>query len=133
MNPLIFVYGSLKTALAHPMGERLRREATLEGTATVHGRLYRVSWYPGLKPSAGPRDLVHGEVYRLADPMASLAWLDEYEGISRGALSAGEADEYMRTETQATLATGEKLPVWIYFYERPLDEAARVADGNWTG
>ncbi len=133
MNPHIFVYGSLTTALAHPMGERLRREATLVGAAMVTGRLYRVSWYPGLMPSDDVRDVVRGEVYRLADPAGSLAWLDEYEGIRRGALSAGEADEYIRTETMARIADGSQVPTWIYFYQRPLDESARVADGVWRG
>ena len=93
MNPLLFVYGSLLTALDHPMGRRPRAEAALLGPATVRGRLYRVSWYPGFVPGGRDDDVVHGEVYRMADPTASLAWLDEYEGIARGALSAGLADE----------------------------------------
>ncbi|MEQ1648056.1 MAG: gamma-glutamylcyclotransferase family protein [Hyphomicrobiaceae bacterium] len=133
MTPSIFVYGSLTTALAHPMGDRLRREALLIGAASVQGRLYRVSWYPGLKMSDDARDVVHGEVYRLTDPVASLAWLDEYEGIARGALSAGETDEYIRAETLARIGGGEVLAVWIYWYQRPLDEAARVLDGVWRG
>lgn len=133
MTANIFVYGSLTTALAHPMGDRLRREATLIGPASVQGRLYRISWYPGLKMSVDARDVVYGEVYRLTDPVASLGWLDEYEGIARGALSAGEADEYIRAETLARVAGGEVLPVWIYWYQRSLEEAARVLDGIWRG
>jgi hypothetical protein len=35
----LFVYGSLLSAIGHPMGERLRREATLVGSASVSGRL----------------------------------------------------------------------------------------------
>lgn len=120
MTPHIFVYGSLTTALAHPMGDRLRREAMLIGAAAVQGRLYRVSWYPGLKASDDASDVVHGEVYRLTDPVASLQWLDEYEGIARGALSAGEADEYIRAETLASVVGGVTLSVWIYFYQRSL-------------
>jgi gamma-glutamylcyclotransferase (GGCT)/AIG2-like uncharacterized protein YtfP len=133
MTSHIFVYGSLTTALAHPMGDRLRREATLIGAAAVQGRLYRVSWYPGLKTSDDERDVVHGEVYRLTDPVASLAWLDEYEGIARGALSAGAADEYIRAKTMARIASGEVLPVWVYWYQWSLDETARVLDGVWRG
>lgn len=133
MSPLIFVYGSLTTALDHPMGQRLRREAELVGPATVAGRLYRVSWYPGLMLAQADSERVHGEVYRLADPERSLAWLDEYEGVTRGVLSAGEADEYVRTSIAARLQDGRELEAWTYIYQRPLSETARIADGVWRG
>ena len=133
MNAHIFVYGSLTTALDHPMGRRLRGEAMFTGLASVQARLYRVSWYPGLQLSDNSADAVHGEVYRLADPAASLAWLDEYEGIARGALSAGEADEYLRGTALARLADGTTVLTWIYLYQRPLPETARIADGVWRG
>ena len=63
---------------------RLRTEARLIGAATIQGRLYRVSWYPGVVDSADPGQRVHGEVYALADPVKALAWLDAYEGIVPG-------------------------------------------------
>ena len=133
MNPLLFVYGSLLTALDHPMGRRLRAEAALLGPATVRGRLYRVSWYPGFVPGGRDDDVVHGEVYRMADPTASLAWLDEYEGIARGALSAGLADEYVREEIDARLPGGAQVRAWVYVYRRALPESSRVTDGLWRG
>ena len=49
MTDLIFVYGSLIRAIAHPMGERLRREAEFVTPASVAARLYKVSWYPAVK------------------------------------------------------------------------------------
>ena len=45
MSQHLFVYGSLMTALAHPMGDRLRKEARLLGPGGIAGRLYRVSWH----------------------------------------------------------------------------------------
>lgn len=133
MTALIFFYGSLTTALDHPMGQRLRREAELVGPATVAGRLYRASWYPGLKPAVADGERVYGEVYRLADPDGSLAWLDEYEGITRGGLSAGESDEYVRARVVARTADGREHDVWTYIYQRTLPETARVMDGVWRG
>lgn len=132
-TPLIFVYGSLTSTLDHPMGHRLRREAELVGRATVAGRLYRVSWYPGLKLGEDIRDIVHGEVYRLAEPDASLVWLDEYEGITRGGLSAEAADEYLRATITARLDDGRVVTAWTYLYQPPLPETARITDGVWRG
>ena len=51
MTDHLFVYGSLMSALAHPMGDQLRLEASLVGPARIAGRLHRVSWYPGLRPA----------------------------------------------------------------------------------
>ena len=133
MNSHLFVYGSLMTALAHPMGARLRAEATLVGPATIAGRLYRVSWYPGLRPAVTPTDIVHGELYRLSDPAMTLVWLDEYEGITRGAISVTLPDEYQRAEAPITCSDGTGLTAWVYVHQRPIDAAALIPDGRWRG
>lgn len=131
MTNCIFVYGSLLQAMAHPKGEQLRREAALIGAATVPGRLYKVSWYPAIRlDSAG---LVHGEVYRMRTPAETLAWLDEYEGITPGPTGVAASDEYERAEVTATLRDGGPVSVWIYLYRRPVDEALRVSSGRWAG
>jgi gamma-glutamylcyclotransferase (GGCT)/AIG2-like uncharacterized protein YtfP len=129
----LFVYGSLMTALAHPMGERLRAEATCVGPATFQGRLYRISWYPGVLDSAEAGDTVCGEVYRLVDAERAFTWLDEYEGIRVGGSSVAEPDEYRRVERRVTLDGGTTLMAQMYLYSRLVDATARVASGRWTG
>ena len=52
MNPHLFVYGSLMSAAAHAMGERLRREARLVGEATIQGRLHRSAGIRARSPAA---------------------------------------------------------------------------------
>lgn len=131
MTDCIFVYGSLLSAIAHPMGERLRREAALIGTATIPGRLFRVSWYPAVR--LDPTGTVHGEVYRLAGPVATLAWLDEYEGIVPGPTGVAESDEYERRTVAVRLATGDAVGAWVYLYRRPVDGLTEVPSGRWTG
>ena len=133
MNPHLFVYGSLVAAAGHAQGARLRQEALLVGPATIGGRLYRVSWYPALRPAEAAADRVTGELYRLNHPSRSLAWLDEYEGILPGCTSAAASDEYQRSEQPVTLAAGETISAWVYLYRLPLPEHARVADGIWRG
>src|SRR5215510_13241062 len=123
MNPHLFVYGSLMSTAGHAMGARLRAQARLLGSATITGRLYRVSWYPGAVESADPTQQVRGEVYALADPVSSLAWLDEYEGIAAGEEDAGE---YRRLERTVRLADGEDLTAWVYLLQRDTADLIQV-------
>ena len=133
MNPHLFVYGSLVKAHAHEMGERLRSEAQWMGAATIPGRLYRIDWYPGLRPAQGPSDRVTGEVYRLRNVTHSLAWLDEYEGLVPGNLSAAASEKYCRENCEVQLTDGTKMRAWVYQYLQPLPEEAFIPDGIWRG
>jgi gamma-glutamylcyclotransferase (GGCT)/AIG2-like uncharacterized protein YtfP len=129
MNPHLFVYGSLMSTAGHPMGARLRRDARLVGPATIPGRLYRVSWYPGVVESADPGQRVHGEVYALTNPSEALAWLDAYEGI---VADSEEISEYGRIERPVRLATGEEIAAWVYLFVKSVSGFALVPDGRWT-
>jgi gamma-glutamylcyclotransferase (GGCT)/AIG2-like uncharacterized protein YtfP len=133
MSELLFVYGSLVSAVAHPKGERLRREAALLGPATLQAQLYRVSWYPGITLSDDPADLVLGELYRLAAPSQSLAWLDEYEGIAPGATSVAPTDDYERRACIVRSQDGQSHRAWVYLYRRETVRLERVMDGRWRG
>ncbi len=131
MNDHLFVYGSLISAVAHPKGERLRNEAALVGAASLQGRLYKVTWFPAMVLSDAPGDQVHGEVYRMANPDASLAWLDEYEGIVRGPQSVTAQNAYSRDEVAVTMADGRRLLTWTYVYRRDVGGLAQVLSGRW--
>ena len=133
MNSHIFVYGSLMTALAHRMGDRLRQEAQLLGPARIAGRLHRVSWYPGLRPADAASDVVQGELYRLTDPAKTLDWLDEYEGLKPSNSSAAAGDEYARVERPVTLSDGTVILANVYLYQRTLSAESLVPDGLWRG
>ena len=129
MNRHLFVYGSLMSTAGHPMGERLRAEARLIGPATIQGRLYRVSWYPGVADSADAEDRVHGEIHALNNPGHALAWLDAYEGIAPGNDASGE---YRRVERPVRLASGQLITAWVYLYRKDVSQLPLVADGRWT-
>ncbi len=133
MLDLLFAYGSLVSALGHPKGDRLRREAKLLGQARLQARLYRVSWYPGIVLSESVADVVQGEIYRLQDPGVALQWLDAYEGITFGAESVAPADEYIRQIATVVDATGQQLMAWVYLYQPDPTGLQRVASGVWLG
>ena len=91
-QPYLFVYGTLKSTFRNRYARRLRREALLAGQATMPGRLYRIRWYPGMRPPRVSADVVTGELYRLRQPAKVLEVLDEYE------------DDYRRELHRATLS-----------------------------
>lgn len=86
------------------------------------GRLYRVRWYPGMRPPRGPEDSIVGELYKLRQPSKTLTVLDEYE------------ERYRRELHTATLEngeTGQTFPAWVYMYRQPRPEYCRVVAAEW--
>ena len=130
MNSHLFVYGTLLSGAEHPMGARLARESRLLGEASIAGcRLYSLGRYPGLVETADAGGLVHGEVYVLNRPAASLKWLDAYERISPDNAN----NDYERCERVVILASREELKAWVYLYRASVRGLPEVADGRWTG
>jgi gamma-glutamylcyclotransferase (GGCT)/AIG2-like uncharacterized protein YtfP len=129
MNPHLFVYGSLLSTVAHPMGEKLRGEARLVGEGSIAGRLYRVSWYPALVDADAGKGLVYGEVYALQNPSHALQWLDAYEGI--GAHKEAR-NEYRRAERQVRLLSGGEITAWVYIYEHDVGSLRPIPGGRWS-
>ncbi|HXF53927.1 MAG TPA: gamma-glutamylcyclotransferase family protein [Hyphomicrobiaceae bacterium] len=128
----LFVYGTLMSVASGPLGcaqrRRLQREAKSLGRATTPGRLYDLGRYPGLLASASAAHLVHGEVFALRNPAATLRWLDRYEGIARGEQNRGE---YRRATRPVRLADGRKLTAWVYLYARRPNAARLLNNGRW--
>ncbi|MGQ0648532.1 MAG: gamma-glutamylcyclotransferase family protein [Gemmatimonadaceae bacterium] len=99
----LFVYGSLRRDAAgrhHP----LLSDAEFVDTATARGRLFRVSWHPGMVPdgSAGP---TVGEVFRIPPEL--------HEEMFR-ALDAYEGREFALRGVTATLASGASVAAHLY-------------------
>src|SRR5919106_1266811 len=76
----LFVYGSLRRALNHPLYRLLERHASFVGAGIFQGRLYDLGRYPGAVPSKTNTDRVVGEIYRFAGSEEVLKVLDNYEG-----------------------------------------------------
>ncbi len=104
----MFVYGTLRSKFDNPYAKLLRSQAELIGPASVPGSIFRVSHYPGYRPA--PAGSVHGELYRLRDPAATLAILDEYEGA-----------EYERVLIADS---------WIYQFRTQPSEEIRIVSGD---
>ena len=110
----VFVYGTLRRGGSNSF----RMDgAEFVGAATVRGKLYPISWYPGLVLDEAA-DLVKGEVFRVS--AEQLAALDAFEG-----------PEYRRVRTEAITASGERLSAWIWEWAMPVDGGEPIAGGDW--
>lgn len=122
----LFVYGTLREGVKHPMHAVLANHADLIGEAVFQGRLYDLGAFPGVVPSDRPEDLVHGEVYHLRHPDRALRALDRYEGV----METG-GTRFRRERADVTLKTGDVACAWIYVYNWPVRGCGLISSGDY--
>lgn len=125
----LFVYGSLRKAVASEAqaamdiiaahGQRL-------GEASMQGRLYAVSWYPGALSGRSAKERVRGDLWRIGEARALFKTLDAYEG--REYL---RRRRFVRREGRGR-GGGEKLSAWVYIYAADLAGAPRIVSGDYA-
>ena len=120
----LFVYGTLRSDIGHPMAEFLARRARFVGPAKMPGRLYDLGPYPGMRDPEHADDWVHGELYEMSEAAATLAALDHYESLGT------EPPPFVRQRGQATLGSGEAMETWVYMYNGAIDPARHIASGD---
>lgn len=127
---LLFVYGTLRRGCDNDQARRLAAESEWLGRARLTGRLYRVDAYPALVPEEGEGgggEQVTGDLVRLRDPAATLAWIDAYEETGAG---FSEPWEYRRGAVIVDCA-GDGRRAWTYIYNRPAAGLERITPGDW--
>ena len=127
MAQYLFVYGTLRRAGGHPMHQLLASQSRFVGMAHYQGRLYQVSYYPGVVASATTTDRVVGEVYQLLQPEHILALLDNYEAC---AAEFPAPHEYRRQVQQVTLENGASVSAWLYLYNHDTTGLTRITSGD---
>lgn len=125
-SDLLFVYGTLRNGLGHPMARLLARFASHVGPARMRGRLYSFGAYPGLVLTNHPACRVRGDLYRMYRPADLLRVLDDYEEC---------ADHYLRPhEYRRELAPAEQPGrthmAWVYVYNWKTTGRRLIANGD---
>jgi gamma-glutamylcyclotransferase (GGCT)/AIG2-like uncharacterized protein YtfP len=123
----LFVYGTLRRDSNSEMYHLLARYGQFVGDASCQGKLYMVDYYPGLVPSDNPRDVVHGEVYKLSCPDIVLSRLDDYEECSS---KFTKPAEYVRRRVNVKTKSDEVITAWVYIYDRPTDGLQLIESGD---
>ncbi|MFD1105193.1 gamma-glutamylcyclotransferase family protein [Sphingobium olei] len=123
-DDLLFVYGTLRKGCPHSRALRLAAEAAYVGAASASGHLYRVADYPGFVPGSEGR--VCGDLFRLARPHVTLAWLDEYEEC---APHFPAPHEYRRQRLTVDGPHGG-AEAWTYVYALPVGNLEPIDGGD---
>jgi gamma-glutamylcyclotransferase (GGCT)/AIG2-like uncharacterized protein YtfP len=98
--------------------------AGFHGAASLHGRIYRFDWYPGLVVDGNGVEIL-GELYHVGP--AQLAELDLFEGLSAGEI---EGSEYRRVRVPVNSEAGP-VDAWVWEWIGPVDEADLIPGGDW--
>jgi gamma-glutamylcyclotransferase (GGCT)/AIG2-like uncharacterized protein YtfP len=122
----LFVYGSLRSDFGHPAyASYISEHFVLLGPARVKGKVYDLGEFPGAVPTSA-QDYITGELYRLREGQDfdwAMAQLDDYEGLH-------ENPPLYSRETALVYTPNETTTAWMYWYNQPVDEKARIVSGD---
>jgi pyruvate carboxylase len=118
----LFVYGTLRRQMSHPLCHLLVRHGIFLGTGIFQGKLYDLGRYPGAVPSRKKTDLVTGEIYRLQNPKEVFDILDEYEGPR---FKRAQVTIFCEEETQILCS--------IYLYTHSISGRRIISSGDYVG
>jgi gamma-glutamylcyclotransferase (GGCT)/AIG2-like uncharacterized protein YtfP len=118
----IALYGSLRRGESAYGALRLERLLRYRGSCQLAGLLYDLGDYPALIAGSAT---VHGELFEIAAPHA-LEILDAFEECDPRDPHAG----LYRREAVTLIAPRQRA--WVYLYNRPVGEAARIESGDWV-
>lgn len=113
----LFVYGTLRTSIEIPVKEQIRGQVELVGEAEIKGQLYDMGGYPAAVPEDG---IIKGEVLKILDDEKVFGALDTYEGYN-----------YQRGQQEVTLANGEKINAWVYWYVQSVEGKPRIEEKDY--
>ncbi|MCV6584615.1 MAG: gamma-glutamylcyclotransferase [Marinibacterium sp.] len=133
----LFVYGTLMTSAAHPMGQLLRDKAQRVGLGSIQARLYVIddpddpgnNFYPGALPSGRAEDRVWGELYKILDDEDLFEAFDAFEACSP---DWPEPHEFLRRNVVVTLEDGAQRWAACYLYSWDVSTARPIASGRYT-
>ncbi len=128
MSDLLFVYGTLRKGNSNEMAAYLHKHAAFLSDGWFQGRMYLISYYPGVVASDDRNDRVYGEIYRLHDAQAALTILDAYEECSA---QHAQPAEYKRVTVRIDSVDGHVADsAWIYLYQWPTVDKAMIQEGD---
>ena len=126
MGDLVFFYGTLMAGFDRRRRTGIDDKLRFIGRGSIQGSLFDLGLYPAAVPAADGH--VWGELYEMTDSPVVLAALDDIEGYHH---DDPDRSLYRREQADATLADGNHVHAWVYFYNAPLGRASRIASGDY--
>ena len=128
VNDYLFVYGKLRMTNSNKHAQYLHQNSRYVQTGCFKGKLYDAGHYPGAVPAEHPEFKVHGEIYKLTDPVKVFMALDLYEECAE---HFPEPHEYKRQLVQVTLDSGDKLTAHAYIYNHDITNLTPIPSGDY--
>ncbi len=123
----LFVYGTLRPAIAKPWMKSLLDRMKPLGPGRVVGRLFDLGPYPGAVLDVNAGSAVVGELLELPDDDSLLAALDEYEGFLPEDLGLS-----LFLREKCMVDTGlQNIEAWIYVFNGDTKTATIITDGDY--
>jgi gamma-glutamylcyclotransferase (GGCT)/AIG2-like uncharacterized protein YtfP len=116
----LFVYGTLLKNYNHFNYKYLKKYAKFKCKGLTKGKLYKISWYPGLKRA---NNLVYGEVYKIKNKKL-LKILDNYEGCNYK-----DKFEYKRV-LKTIYCKRKRIKAYTYIYCKKVNYKNLIKSGN---
>ena len=110
----VFVYGTLRQQGSNAWR---MQGASFLSSATAHGHLYRVDWYPAAIFDDAAEPIIRGELYRIST--AHLHDLDAFEG-----------EEYHRIKISLCINNQQAI-AWAWEYNDPVENLGLIPSGDW--
>jgi gamma-glutamylcyclotransferase (GGCT)/AIG2-like uncharacterized protein YtfP len=128
MSDLLFAYGTLRKGNSNAMAKYLAAHARFVADGWFQGRMFQISYYPGVIASNKASDRVYGEIYQLNDQDSILKLLDDYEECNT---EHAQPAEYRRESVSISTMSGDVYEaVWIYLYQWPVQDKALIEHGD---
>ena len=122
----LFAYGTLITGTGNVLIDRLvSKHCRVVGVGYLsHARLYDLGYYPAAVRSEDSEDRISGHLLALAPDPALLETFDWYERCDR---SDPKNSLFIRRRADIVI-TSTRVAAWVYYYNHPLPDHARVID-----
>ncbi|MBD8487346.1 gamma-glutamylcyclotransferase [Echinicola sp. CAU 1574] len=125
---LIFVYGTLLKETGYAIQQLFHQKSAFVAEAFTYGKLFQVSYYPGLVLNPTSLDKVYGQIFRISEIEKVLQALDEYEEAGP---SFPSPQAYKRTIITAyDLQSSEPMKCWAYLYNLPTENLKQIVKGK---
>jgi len=124
----LFAYGTLRKGFGLQMLKNISHNIDYVGSGAINGALYDIGEYPAALPTEDKNSKIAGEIYQLKHSRKMFRLLDEYEGYDRKDL---QNSEYYRRRETLELDNGDKIKVWVYWYNFPVNDKMKIEDSDY--
>lgn len=124
----LFVYGTLRKEINHPMTDLLEKYTLEVLTGSVRGKLFDGGSFPAAIASEDQSDTIQGDLYKIKNPKAVFWHLDPYEGYSPKHPSKSL---FVRKKVSVQTSNKRSIKAWIYLYNKSVNHLAIIPNGDY--